>query len=349
MRDDPADRLRDLFREHFNAEPYSVTALAAHASKRNFYRLQGDQSLGAKVSVVGIVDANSEARECFIEFSRHFHAAGLPVPEILIASEDRQYCLETDLGDRSLYDLIMEQRSPSGAWPTTLITLYENVIDLLPRFQIDIGPTLPARVFPRINCFNSAAMLSDVRSYNRELLVRLGVIVDEAKLLAECQKLTERLHDPQYPYFMHRDFQSRNIMIVDDSPWVIDYQSAKWGPLEYDLAALLFQVRAEMPGPIQEALLERYLDRVNERTEVARDRFRERYFQIALLRFIQVLEAYGRVGLGESKEYFLKGIAPALELLQQLMDRTGLRAQLPVLEASVREAQDRFLDYQRRK
>lgn len=340
MKEEQINALRQLYRLRFGVEPEAVTPLDPHASKRFFYRLQSGEQ-----SVVGIFDPQVENRQAFVGFTKYFHAAGLPVPEILAATEDLTYCLETDLGGESLYDRLLAERLPDGSWPESLIDLYVQVVELLPRFQIDVGPTTPELVFPRTRRFDSSKMLEDVRRYRHELLARLGAEVDESALIAECAKVTEHLQNPAESYFMHRDFQSRNIMIVRGAPWIIDYQSAHWGPLEYDVASLLFQVRAQVPDVVREQLLARYLARVAERIAIDEDRFRERFAQIAVLRIIQVLEAYGRVGLGDGKEYFLKGIAPALQVVSRLIDEAGLTKQLPVLTDSLQRAAARFNEY----
>ena len=86
-----------------------------------------------------------------MEFSRHFHSHGLPVPEIYIANLDKNVYLEEDLGERTLYEFLMENRKAEQL-SDEVLEAYRKVVAFLPRFQVEAGRDLDYSVcYPRSN------------------------------------------------------------------------------------------------------------------------------------------------------------------------------------------------------
>jgi aminoglycoside/choline kinase family phosphotransferase len=115
---------------------------------------------------------------------------------------------------------------------------------------------------------------------------------------------------------MYRDFQARNIMVKDNKPYFIDFQGGRKGPLQYDVASLLFQAKAQLPDTLRVSLLEYYCDCLEEFIAFDRDQFKENYYGFVLLRTLQVLGAYGFKGFYQRKEHFLQSIPFALKNLE---------------------------------
>jgi len=130
---------------------------------------------------------------------------------------------------------------------------------------------------------------------------------------------------------MYRDFQSRNIMLVDGEPWFIDYQGGRKGPLQYDIASLLYDAKAAIPGPVRELLLEYYLDVLENHIPVDRSSFYQYYFGFVLIRILQALGTYGFRGYYENKPHFLKSIPFAVANLQSLLEKKTIPLPLPML------------------
>ena len=105
--------------------------------------------------------------------------------------------------------------------------------------------------------------------------------------------------------FMFRDFQTRNIMIKNGNPYFIDYQGGRKGALQYDLASLLYQSKANIPQDIRDELLNHYLDVAEKLTTIDRDKFKQYFYGYVLMRNIQTFGTYGFRVLYERKEYFI--------------------------------------------
>jgi hypothetical protein len=163
---------------------------------------------------------------------------------------------------------------------------------------------------------------------------------DEQALEKDFHTLADYLLTADDQYFMFRDFQSRNIMIKSGEPYFIDYQGGRRGALQYDLASLLYQAKANIPPDIRQEILKHYIKVAAEHTPINADPFIEQYNGYVLIRNIQVLGAYGFRGLFERKEHFLKSIPHALRNIKGLLENW----QLPIELTHLRETLQRILD-----
>jgi aminoglycoside/choline kinase family phosphotransferase len=131
---------------------------------------------------------------------------------------------------------------------------------------------------------------------------------------------------------MYRDFQARNIIIKDNQPHFIDYQGGRKGPLQYDLASLLYQAKANIPENIRIELIDFYLLEVNKVLPVNSEKFIKFFNAFSLIRILQTLGAYGLRGLVEGKSHFIESIGPALSNLALVMVKTNILNQTPELK-----------------
>ena len=112
-------------------------------------------------------------------------------------------------------------------------------------------------------------------------------------------------------FFLHRDFQSRNLMLKGDLLHVIDFQGARVGPPQYDLAALLLDPYVQLPESIQEELLATYARRFGKLVGVSSKQFLKRYPHVALCRNLQVLAAFAFLTRVKGQSHFAEYIVPA--------------------------------------
>lgn len=316
-------QLAELFENWSGESPDLVLPLAPSGSDRIYYRLQ----MGER-SAIGAYNIHPQENMAFVHFSRHFHGKGLPVPEIYAEALDRHIYLQEDLGFTTLYSYLLTK---GEYFPDYLIQIYKQVVEQLAHLQIEGAKGLDFSLcFPR-ETFDKQSMLWDFNYFKYYFLKLAKVPFDEQKLEEEVDLLADYLLKADNNFFMFRDFQTRNIMIKSGAPYFIDYQGGRRGALQYDLASLLFQAKANIPVDIREELLQHYLDTASQLTPIDREKFVEYYYGFVLIRCIQVLGAYGFRGLYERKEHFLKSIPFALRNVKWLLENELLKVQLPTL------------------
>jgi aminoglycoside/choline kinase family phosphotransferase len=319
------EALGSLFRARFGLLPAAVTPLKSDGSGRRYWRLAG-----AGRAVIGVHGPDADENRAFLEFSRHFRAAGLPVPEIYAEDPAQGLYLQEDLGDGTLFSFLTEHRVPNE-FPSSAIALYEKVVQVLPRFQIEAGRTLNYDVcYPR-GSFDQRSILWDLNYFKYYFLRLAGIPFHEQELEDDFQRFTAFLLEAGQEYFLYRDFQSRNIMIRDDKPWFIDYQGGRRGPLQYDIASLLYDAKADVPPEVRDRLLDTYLNAATALAPISREQFMHYYPAYVLVRIMQALGAYGLRGFYERKTHFLQSIPFAIRNLEHLLATTRIPVEVPAL------------------
>ena len=122
-----------------------------------------------------------------------------------------------------------------------------------------------------------------------------------------------------------------NVMIRDGSPFFLDYQGGRRGALQYDIASLLYDAKADLPYALREQLLEHYLDALSGFIELDRTAFMRHYYAYVYVRIMQALGAYGFRGLFERKSLFIESIPYALRNIRWLLENVELPIQTPTL------------------
>jgi aminoglycoside/choline kinase family phosphotransferase len=319
--------LSDLFEAWSGKEPSLILPLAPSGSDRIYYRLQAGNT-----SAIGTYNPGEKENEAFVRFSKHFHQKELPVPEIYLEQLDQKVYLQEDLGFTTLYSYLLQK---GDYFPDYLINIYKKVVRQLARLQITGAEGLDFDLcFPRKE-FDKQSMLWDCNYFKYYFLKPARVDFDEQALEEDFHSLADYLLQTDTNFFMFRDFQTRNIMIKGGEPFFIDYQGGRKGALQYDLASLLYQAKANIPPDIRIELLNYYLDAVEELIDIDRESFTEFYYGYVLMRCVQVLGAYGFRGLYERKEHFLSSIPFALRNVKWIFDHIDLPIKLPELKSSL--------------
>ena len=321
------DVLKRLFEEHFHSPVVRVEPVQGQlgGSGRKIIRLAGE-----KQSAIGVLYDVREENTAFLSFSKHFRRHGLPVPEIYAEDLSQGAYLEEDFGDLSLFEFLSTNRAGSKLAPE-VIEAYRKVVDVLPRFQIEAGRDLDYSVcYPR-GVFDGQSIAWDLNYFKYYFLRLAGISFNEQALEDDFMRLTTFLLSADLDYFLYRDFQSRNIMLRDGNPFFVDYQGGRKGALQYDIASLLFDAKADLPPELRQELLERYIQRVGEFIELERGVFMRYYYGYVYLRIMQALGAYGFRGFYERKVHFLQSVPFALRNLRWLLGNVKLPIALPTL------------------
>jgi aminoglycoside/choline kinase family phosphotransferase len=321
------DILKNLFEQHFRSPVERVQPLQGDlgGSGRKIIRLAG-----GRVSAIGILYDVREENAAFLEFSRHFRKHGLPVPEIYGEDLDHGAYLEEDLGDTSLYESLTRNRTGEKIAPS-VIEAYRLVIATLPRFQVEAGRDLNYKVcYPR-GSFDRQSIAWDLNYFKYYFLRLAGIPFSEQALEDDFSRLTKFLLSAERDYFLYRDFQSRNIMLRDGQPFFLDYQGGRKGALQYDVASLLYDAKADLPPELRQQLLDHYLDTLGGFADVKRETFLQHYYAYVYIRIMQALGAYGFRGFYERKVHFLQSVPYALKNLRWLLHNVTLPIALPTL------------------
>ncbi len=323
------DVLKQLFEKHFHSPATQIQSLQGlGASGRNITRLADDEH-----TAIGIRYGVREENVAFLEFSKTFRRHGLPVPEIYEEDLDRGAYLEEDLGDLTLYQFLTEHRKGEEISPET-IAAYRKVVEVLPRFQVEMRDKINYKVcYPRAS-FDRQSITWDLNYFKYYFLRLAGIPFSEQALENDFSRLTKFLLSADREYFLYRDFQSRNVMLVNGRPYFLDYQGGRKGALQYDIASLLFDAKADLPPGLRQQLLDHYLDVLKTFVPIDRDVFLHYYYAYVYVRVMQALGAYGFRGFYESKPVFLQSVPYALKNIRWLLHNVTLPVALPSLMAA---------------
>lgn len=319
-------------------QPDEIITLKQAGSNRQYFRI-----LSGKNSYIVTVNPNNiPENNAFIEFSKHFRIKQLPVPEILATHQDNTIYLQSDFGDVSLYDIMRNE-----GFTERVFELFKKTSAQLARLQIEGGKNLDYNQCIATKSFDKQAIYSDLLYFLYYFVRALDLPYDKNALLNDFDILSSYLMQEEQKYFMHRDCQSRNIMVKDERVHFIDYQGGMQGALQYDVASLLWQARASLPYKWREEILEYYFEKANELlgNTLNKQNFFDSYDGFVLIRMLQTLGAYGFRGLFERKHHFIASIPFALKNLKWFLENKKMPIRLPELQKLLQAiTQEKIID-----
>lgn len=311
--------------EKWAGEPVvSTIALPPSGSYRSYFRMSG-KTAGA----MGVVNNDIKENRAFIEFSRFFKQRGLRVPTVLAVDDDTTVYLLEDFGNQTLFDWLTTTRT-SQEIPGAITNFYKTTLQQLIQFQMTGRDLDFSLCYPRAS-FDKQSMMWDLHYFKYYFLKLARIAFDEQLLEDDFNRFSDDLLQADSNYFMYRDFQSRNIMVVNGAPAFIDYQGGRKGALQYDLASLLYDGKADLPAAFREEMLSYYIYQLSQETKVNEAAFRKYYHGFALIRIMQAMGAYGFRGFYEKKLHFLKSIPFAINNLKYVMQKLPLANDYPML------------------
>jgi aminoglycoside/choline kinase family phosphotransferase len=303
----------------------TVEMLPASGSYREYCRL-----ISFSRSVIGAFNADVKENTAFLSFTSHFKMNDLPVPEVYAVSADLKKYLLEDLGDITLFDFLSSVREKEG-FSENIIAEYKKVLKVLPKIQVAAGSELDYTVcYPRA-AFDKQSMMWDLNYFKYYFLKLAKIQFDEQALEDDYQAFCDYLLSADSDYFLYRDFQSRNVMLKNSKVYFIDYQGGRRGALQYDLASLLYDGKADIPQSVRQQLFDFYITELKKYIPVKDTDFTAYFKGFVLIRIMQAMGAYGFRGFYEKKEHFLKSIPFALKNLEHLLSDINLPVQLPEL------------------
>ena len=305
--------------------------LAGDGSDRSWNRLKmGIKSMIVVDHQIKKIAKNAEA-DAFMNIGRHLFARGVPVPKIYGGDTFAGYVFLEDLGNLDLQTAVQKTDNCEK-----ITHMYQSVIELLCQFSQHGAQQFDAGWTYQTTRYDKALILEKECRYFVEAFLRayLGLEIIYEDFRAEFEFLAEHALKYAVQGLMHRDFQSRNIMIKNNQFYFIDFQGSRLGPVQYDLASLLIDPYVDLPPQIQARLCTHALNILQAKMQVNAADFRRCYRFCCLTRNLQILGAFGYLTAVKKKVHFEKYIPTAVKTLKRHLVRQPKKT-LPRLTALV--------------
>lgn len=299
-----------------------IEKLNESGSGRVYYRLFTPEK-----SFILTQNDNIQENESFFYLSNLFLNLNAFVPSVLHISDDRSMYIQDDLGDESLLELRPKTPERSDE-------LYRLGLQKLSHLQIGAHQVVDYSKISGSSSFDKMLVLRDLFYFKNYFLDLTDIRYDQDQLLAEFEEIAQALATTNYRYFMFRDFQGRNIMVHEDKPFFIDFQDGMEGPIAYDLVSLLWQAKAKLTDEEKHKYYIVYLRELKKLLPTKFDKkiFEKDYKICVLLRVLQVLGAYGKLGIMQQKPHFKESLQLGIKNLKKIAEDEYLK-DYPTLRA----------------
>lgn len=292
-----SENVKIFFENHFGEKPSECFSLAQSGSARaNF--VAGNQ----KGKYIITYNENIPENESFLYFSEIFSGLKLNTPAIYAVSEDRKMYIQEFLGEATLSEIIAKE----GLSENVKLLVKQTLQKLFELQTKTTGKTDFGKTF-EYESYDELPVMHDLYYFKNYVADVLELEYHKSSLLKEFKKIISLIENLEPKGLMIRDFQSRNIMVNDKNEvFFIDYQSAMKGPLMYDVISFLFQAKAGFRENFKNKMLEFYIQMYED--EEIQNQLRNSVKPIQMMRFLQVLGAYGFRGLIQRKQHFISSI-----------------------------------------
>lgn len=309
--------LFQLYKDHFGETPTESAPLPLHASVRQYFKLSSDSH-----TALGAINTNVAENKAFIALDTHLQQKGIHVPKVYSHSDDWTTYLQEYVSAKDLFSLL---ESTSGNCHNVLGKVIDQLI-LLQSTGADGWDFADSYPHPS---FGAEEVQRDWLRFVEHLLAEFDI--DEDSLDTDRTLLTELIATiPEYYYtLMHRDFKSQNILLREDTPYLIDFQSARRGPVFYDLASFVYDPDAALNNEQQQWIINYYL----KQSGIATKDFQQYFHVVGIARLVQIMGAYGLAIFKNNKigyqDKLSRAVATTRQVLKLLNDEQNI--QLPQL------------------
>jgi len=292
--------------------------LTGDGSNRPFYRISGSKGSLIVVLPESKDPLHLKESEAYHYIGRHLAAKGIPTPVIYGYDRATGAIIMEDLGDRHLERAVREENNTGATerW-------YLEAVDILVNMQVRGAEGFDTRYCFDTPVYDRRLMLERESGYFLQAFLQgyLEMEITRDELAPDFERLADMAGEQSPTLFLHRDFQSRNLMVCKGRLRLIDFQGGRLGPPAYDLASLLFDPYVDLPDDMKEALFEAYLRKLQRQHRINEEDFRHHFWYIALQRALQVLGAFGFLTRVKKKPFFEPYIPVAVKNLKNILDR----------------------------
>jgi aminoglycoside/choline kinase family phosphotransferase len=314
-----------LLAKKINPNFSRIEKLPQSGSNRQYFRIFAD-----KETIIGVFNNDVKENNAFFSFTNFFISQKINVPDIIAIDDTQQYYLLKDLSNITLFSFLTANRNDA-------VSYYKKVLQQLPLLQLSGKKGIDFSVsYPRF-AFDKQSMLWDLNYFKYYFLKLVNIPFDEQLLEDDFHVFINFLLETDHNYFMFRDFQSRNIMLYRDEPYFIDYQGGRKGAVQYDIASLLYDGKADLSPELREELLQYYLEQLSNHISISKEEFCKYYHGFVLIRILQALGTYGFRGYYEKKSHFLLSIPFAIKNLKYLLPKFEFGEKIPTLISVIRQ------------
>ena len=319
----------------------TLEPVAADGSIRVFFRLHcaDDRRAILIAPGEGSVAAHREARASWL-IGRHLSANGAPTPTLYAFDDSSLALLCEDLGTLLLFTRAraLDHNAPGDR--EKLRALYRQTITALLAMQLRAAVGFDPDWCCDTPGYDKKLMLERESGYFlRAFWLDLLGQEKPAALAGEFHQLADIASQAPARFFLHRDFQSRNIMIHDGWPRFIDYQAGRLGPLGYDLASLLIDPYVGLDQAMRRELLGFYLTELQKQLPVDEESFHRHFLALAMQRNLQILGAFAFLSQRRGKIFFTAYLRPALASLHELL-ADPMFSFMPTLKGCIQRAEE---------
>ena len=296
-----------FFEEFLNRKSESFMKLAQSGSSRINYI----GSLDDRKYVVTYIE-NLRENEAFFYFSELFQGLNLNTPKVFKINPERDLYIQEFLGDKTLSEIISEE-----GLTERVKNLVKKSLEKLFELQTRTLEKVDFKKSFEYESYDDLPIMHDLYYFKNFLIDVLEIEYHKSTLLKEFKTISEIIQKLRPKTLMIRDFQSRNILVdKNDEVFFIDYQSAMEGPASYDVISFLYQAKANFPNDFKEEMLEYYLSFWDQ--DVDKSNLKESFNWMKIMRFLQVLGAYGFRGLIQRKAHFLSSLLQGIDNIYDL-------------------------------
>ncbi|CAI8836643.1 aminoglycoside phosphotransferase family protein [Chryseobacterium sp. IT-36CA2] len=321
-----SENAKRFFENHIGKKSSEFVTLAQSGSARvNFLAAAGSERY------IITYNENIPENESFLYYSEVFSSLNLNTPSILAVTDDRKMYIQEFLGQQTLSEVITkEQLSPN------VKNLVQQTLEKLFQLQKQTQGKIDfSRTF-EYESYDELPVIHDLYYFKNFVADVLELEYNKSTLLKEFKKIAKLIENIDPKGIMIRDFQARNIMVNEKNEVsFIDYQSAMKGPLMYDVISFLFQAKANFPEDFKQEMLEFYIQQFED--SETRIQLKNAVMPIQMMRFLQVLGAYGFRGLIQRKQHFIASLEKGIQNITQFSDSWEYMNHYPELKKVIQQ------------
>lgn len=321
-----SENAKRFFENHFGEKSTQFVTLAQSGSARVNFLAQNQ--IGKYIVTY---NENIAENESFLYFSELFSELNLNTPKIFSVSDDRKIYIQEFLGEKTFSEIIAEEglsENVKALVKQTLRQLFE--LQEKTNGKIDFHKTF------EYESYDELPVMHDLYYFKNFVADVLELEYQKSSLLKEFKEIINLIENLEPKGIMIRDFQARNIMVNNENKVsFIDYQSAMKGPLMYDVISFLFQAKANFPENFKNEMLEFYIQQFED--ELTKRKLRNSVKLIQMMRFLQVLGAYGFRGLIQRKQHFVASIDKGIQNITEFSDSWNEMKNYPELQKVIEQ------------